>query len=338
MGKDTKAELISTITSTMAKHLDAQTNQILKDVIVEALRDVEIKKRWAEIATSKEINAKIIEIFRMKKAEKLSNGTVNQYLRHISMLLEIVNKPLPSMTEYDIEYFLMQYKKRGNTNCTVNNCKRYLSAFFTWMRKIKLMTENPVENIDDLRQVRKPIEHLEPEQWEQLKGGCRTVRDRALLEFLRCTAVRDGEVSGIRISDVDWTEGKISVYGPKSNKYRTVCIDRIAKDYLIKYLKERKLDEDSKEPLFSSKGGKTLTRGGIYSSIKKIARRADMQLNVYPHLLRKTTATNIIKRGGSTEEVSEYLGHAEKNTAGRYYIYKGEEHILEIFKKRIAAI
>lgn len=335
---DKKVEVVECVMRAMRKHLGAQTMEILKGVLVMALRDVEIKQAETQLATSAEINARILELFRMKKAGKLSNGTVCQYLRHITLLLETIHKPLTSMTELDIEYFLLEYKKRGNTNCTVNNCKRYLSAFFTWMRKTRLMSENPVENIDNFKQTVKPIEHLEPEQWEQLKGGCKTVRDRALLEFLRCTAVRDGEVPGVCVSDVDWTEGKITIYGQKSNKYRVVCIDRIAKDYLLKYLNERQIKGDSREPLFVSKRSSTLTRGGIYASVKKIAERARMQINVYPHLMRKTTATNIIKRGGSTEEVSEYLGHAEKNTAGRYYIYKGEEHILEIFRRRIAAV
>ena len=334
-----KVEVINYIIQEMRIHIDAQTCDILHGILIKAMHNIEIQQMQTELATSTEINDKIIGMFKIKKAGKLAAGTVEQYLRHIAQLLQIINKPLTSMQESDIEYFLLQYKNRGNSKCTVNNCRRYLSAFFSWMRKSKLMTENPAENIDNYKQTAKPVEHLEPEQWEQLKAGCKKTRDRSLLEFLRCTAARDGEVSEIKISDVDWSVGKISIYGQKSDKYRIVCIDRLAKEYLQKYLKERKLETDSSEPLFVTiKGDRPLTKSGIYSSIKSIAKRAVMKINVYPHLIRKTTATNIIRRGGSSEEVSEYLGHAEKNTASRYYIYKGEEHILEIFRKRIVAI
>ncbi len=335
---DKKTEIIDFITSEMKNHTDSQTCSILHDVLVKAMYNIEIKEMQTEIATSIEVNDRIIQMFRIKKADKLADGTIEQYVRHITQLVNEINKPLTSMTECDIEYFLFNYKNRGNSNCSVNNCRRYLSAFFTWMRKSKLMTENPVENIDSYKQTLKPIEHLEPEQWEQFKSGCLKTRDRALIEFLRCTAMRDGEIPKVKISDIDWCEGKINIYGQKSDKYRVVCIDRIAKDYLTRYLKERNVEIDSNEPLFISRNNTALTKSGIYASIKKIAKRANMKVNVYPHLLRKTTATNIIKRGGNEDEVSGYLGHSERHTAGRYYIYKGEDYIVDIFKKRISAV
>lgn len=332
-------ELINDIMIKMMVHLSPQLLAVLKDILVQTMHDIVVTKESTDITTYDNTNTYIIELFNLKKAEKLSKGTVEQYMRHIRLLVALIQKSLTKISESDIEYFLALYKKKGNSNCTVNNCKRYLSAFFTWMRKAKLITENPAESIDNYKESGKQIEHLEPEQWEQLKTGCRNNRDRALLEFLRCTALRDGEVPQIHISDVDWSDGKITVYGQKSDKYRLVCIDRVAKKYLLKYLEERSESLDSKAALFSSdKSGMTLSKGGIYASIKRIAKTAQMGINVYPHLLRKTTATNIIRRGGSVEEAGEYLGHAERNTAGKYYTYKGEEHIMDIFRKKVAAV
>ena len=71
---------------------------------------------------------------------------------------------------------------------------------------------------------------MKAEEWEQLKSGCPKVRERALLEFMRCTAIRVGEIPAIKICDIDWQEGKLTVYGNKSDKYRNVCIDRVAKE------------------------------------------------------------------------------------------------------------
>lgn len=337
---DNKNEIINSVLSAMTAHLDTGKLQILNDVLIRLLENVEIISKKNNMATTYDINSEIIELFKLKKSGKLASGTMNQYIRHITLLTEFINKPLSLINENDIEYFLLIYKNKGNSNCTVNNCKRYLSAFFTWLRKSRMICENPVENIDNLKQTSKPIEHLEPEQWEQLKDGCRDTRDRALIEFMRSTAARNGEIPLIQISDIDWAEGKLTIYGQKSDKYRLVCIDRVAKKYLIKYIKERGLDLNSKNPLFVSKTKREvpISKSGIYYTVKNIAKKSNIQINVYPHLLRKTTATNIIKRGGSSEEASEYLGHAEKNTASRHYIYKGEEHLMEIFRKRVAAI
>lgn len=334
-----KEQVINDVLIAMRMHLAAQAMAILQDVLMQAMYGVDVVEEQTALATKDLTNEYIMELFQAKKAPKLSEKTVEQYVRHINHLLDIVQKPLTQITENDVEFFLIKYRKRGNTNRTVNNCKRFISAFFTWMRKSKIITENPCENLDKFKETVKPIEHLEPEQWEQLKTGCNNTRDRALLEFLRCTAMRDGEIPAVRVCDVDWYDGKIVIFGHKTDRYRLVCIDRVAKEYLLKYLQERGISQNSREPLFVARGThKALKRNGIYSVVKHIAARAKMDVNVYPHLIRKTTATNIIKRGGDSEKAGDYLGHADKNTANQFYTYKSDDYIINIFRSYVAAV
>lgn len=334
-----KEQVVNDVLMAMRVHLTAQTMTILQEVLVQAMYGVDVVEEKTALATRDVTNEYIIELFQVKKAPKLSEKTVEQYIRHINAFLDVIQKPLTHITENDVEYFLMKYRKKGNSSRTVNNCKRFISAFFTWMRKSKLITENPCENLDSYKETTKPIEHLEPEQWEQLKTGCNSTRDRALLEFLRCTAMRDGEGPAVRVCDVDWYDGKIVIFGHKTDRYRLVCIDRVAKEYLLKYLQERGINQGSREPLFIARGTKNaLKRTGIYSAIKHIAARARMDVNVYPHLIRKTTATNIIKRGGDSEKAGDYLGHVKQNTANQYYTYKSDDYIINIFRSYVAAV
>lgn len=334
-----KEQVVNDVLMAMRVHLTAQTMTILQEVLVQAMYGVDVVEEKTALATRDVTNEYIIELFQVKKAPKLSEKTVEQYIRHINAFLDVIQKPLTHITENDVEYFLMKYRKKGNSSRTVNNCKRFISAFFTWMRKSKLITENPCENLDSYKETTKPIEHLEPEQWEQLKTGCISTRDRALLEFLRCTAMRDGEVPAVRVCDVDWYDGKIVIFGHKTDRYRLVCIDRVAKEYLLKYLQERGVSQNSREPLFVARGTHdALKRTGIYSAVKHIAARARMDVNVYPHLIRKTTATNIIKRGGDSEKAGDYLGHVEQNTANQYYTYKSDDYIINIFRSYVAAV
>lgn len=333
-----KEQVINDVLISMRVHLTAQTMMILQDVLAQALYSVDVVEEQTGIATCDMTNEYIMELFQAKKAPKLSEKTAEQYIRHIKALLDVIQKPLTQIKEADVEYFLMKYKKRGNINRTVNNCKRFISAFFTWMRKTRLITENPCENLDKFKETAKPIEHLEPEQWEQLKTGCNNTRDRAMLEFLRCTAMRDGEVPEVKVSDLDWYDGKLIIFGHKTDRYRMVCIDRVAKEYLLKYISERGISQNSREPLFLSRNKKALTRSGIYSAIKRIAERAGMDVNIYPHIIRKTTATNIIKRGGDSEKAGDYLGHADKNTANQFYTYKSDDYIINIFRSYVAAV
>ena len=334
-----KEQVINDVLMAMRVHLTAQMMTILQDVLMQAMYGVEVVEEQTALATRDMTNEYIIELFQTKKAPKLSEKTVEQYIRHINAFLDVIQKPLTHITENDVEYFLIKYRKKGNSNRTVNNCKRFISAFFTWMRKTRLITENPCENLDKFKETAKPIEHLEPEQWEKLKTGCNSTRDRALLEFLRCTAMRDGEVPSVRVCDVDWYDGKIVIFGHKTDRYRLVCIDRVAKEYLMKYLQERGISQNSREPLFIARGTHdALKRTGIYSAVNHIAARARMDINVYPHLIRKTTATNIIKRGGDSEKAGDYLGHVEQNTANQYYTYKSDDYIINIFRSYVAAV
>lgn len=59
---------------------------------------------------------------------------------------------------------------------------------------------------------------------------------------------------------------------------------------------------------------------------------------VYPHLFRKTTASNIVKRGGTIHDAVEYLEHKERTITDRYYVYVGEEHTIDIFNKFVATV
>ena len=77
---------------------------------------------------------------------------------------------------------------------------------------------------------------------------------------------------------------------------------------------------------------------GIYASIKDIAKRANMDKSIYPHLFRKTTATNICRRGGSEDAAGEYLGHAPRNVTGKHYTYKSEQYVEQIFHNFVEAV
>ena len=178
-----------------------------------------------------------------------------------------------------------------------------------------------------------------PEEFDQLKSGCKYKRDRAMIEFLRCTAMRVGEVVNVKISDINWRDGKIQIYGNKNRTYRPVCLDSVAIKYITDYIFSRGLNLNSNEYLFTSiRGNVPLQIGGIRCAVIAIAKRANVDRRIYPHLFRKTTASNIVKRGGSIHDAGEYLGHKDRSTTGRYYTYLSEDHTIEIFNKYVASV
>ncbi len=209
------------------------------------------------------------------------------------------------------------------------------------MRKEKLINENPCDGVDPYQVIEKPIDHMEATDVEKLKLGCKYKRDRALIEFMRSTAMRRGEVPAVKISDIDFRSGRLVIFGEKTQKYRTVFLDNVSMHYIQEYLRDRGVSEGSREPLFTHLRGdktKSLDADGVYASIKDIASRAGMDRRIYPHLFRKTTATNICKRGGSVDASGEYLGHAPRNVTDRHYTYKGDRYVEQIFHNFVEAV
>ena len=337
---NTKERVRNDILVGMRMHLDTCTMSILDAIIIKAVQNVEMMESVTLPATRDDTNQYIMNLFDAKKAPRLSSKTAEFYKSTLNEFISLINKPLNKISESDIEYYL-QIKRPGNTNASLNNLRRNLSAFFTWMRKEKIISENPCDGVEPYATVEKPIDHMEATDMEKLKKGCAYARDRALIEFMRSTAMRRGEVPLVKVCDIDFRNGKLVIFGEKTQKYRTVFLDNVALHYIREYLKERGVPEGSREPLFTHLRGdktKALDVDGVYSSIKDIARRAGMDRRVYPHLFRKTTATNICRRGGSEDAAGEYLGHAPKNVTGKHYTYKGDRYVEQIFHNYVEAV
>ena len=325
----------------MRLHISNEAMLILENVLLNAMHGIEVIEEETLPAAVNDTNKYIIELFMARKAVKLSQKTVMAYMLTLKEFMQCINKALNKVNEADIEYYSYCKKKKGNSNTTLNNQLRNLSAFYTWMRKVKIISENPCEGIEPYAKEHKPIEYLTAIDVDQVKNGCTHSRDHAMLEFFRSTAMRKGEIPQVKISDIDFRTGKLLIYGEKAKRYRTVMLDKVALHYISKYLEERNVANDSDEALFTHiKGDQTkpLRADGIYAAIKAIARRSSIVKNVYPHIFRKTTATNICKRGGSIEAAGEYLGHAPQGVTAQHYAFRSERDVEQIFHSYVELV
>lgn len=296
---------------------------MLDEVLSESLYQKDIVDAVTLPATSIDTNEYILNLYELKKSLTLKESTLKGYMLSAHELIRYVNKPLTIMDREDIEYYLRCKKREGNTGTSLNNKRRKILALFRWMKQQHFIAENPVEEIEQFKEVAKPIEHLLAEEMEQLKEGCVCARDRALLEFLRSTACRRGEIPYIKVKDINWNTGEILIYGEKTDTWRNVYLDSVAIKYLKDYiLTDRKIQLNSSEPLFtrSKKPVRVLSKNGIYAEIKRIEKNSHISKRVYPHLFRKTTATNIVRRGGTVDDAGCYIGHKGSDVTRRYYI------------------
>lgn len=323
-----KSTMRDAILVAMAQYLDKAALQILKTVIEEQFVKVnceEITTLPAEINRSiDEQNKYIIELFLIKK-EALKEETKYNYLNAVKKLLTQVDKPLTEMTDIDIAYYLRWYENRNlqttgkrNKNSTINNERRYLSAFFSWMRIQKLIFDNPVESIEKKREEHAPIDYFDAKDIETLREGCKTKRERAIVEVLRSTGLRVGEVCSIDIADIDFRTGDVWVRREKGGLHTPAYLDDVAMYYLKDYLDE--CTDNSGALLVGQRAPHNrLKKCSIRSILKGIARRQGMTVRVYPHKMRKTLGMTLKNKGYDIGVIQEVLGHNSPATTSKFY-------------------
>lgn len=323
-----KSQMRDAILVGMAEYVDKAVLQILSNLIEEQLVRVnveEITTLPAEVNNSiDEQNKYVIQLFLIKK-EELKEETKYNYLNAIKKLLTQIDKPLVEMTDIDIKQYLRWYERRNvdntgkvNKASTINNERRYLSAFFNWMRVEKLIFDNPVESVGKKQVSKNNIDYFTQEELEKLREGCQTKRDRAMIEVLRSTGLRVGEFCSINISDVDFRTGDVWIKREKGGLNTPAFIDEAAMYYLREYLNER---EDNCESLIVGKRApySRLKPCGVRAVLKDIARRQGMSCKVYPHKFRKTLGMTLKNKGYDLGVIQEVLGHTSPATTSKYY-------------------
>ncbi len=345
MAQTMKEILRDTILTQMQPHISGEEMDILNQAIAKALFHVDVVEMETLPATQETTNDYILKLFEVKKMPKLSAQTAAYYLLTIKRFIAFTGKSLLNITDMDVDVYLNAYARKGVCETTVNNERRNLSSFFTWMRQSHLITENPVETVEKWSEIEKPIDYLQDWEMEALRDACKVkgadqqeyrecLRDRALLEFLRSTAVRVGECVTLNRADVDWQKGEVLVFGHKTKAYRRACLDDVAKYHLKKYIDSR---NDSNEALFVALRGEheRLHKAGIEYILREIAKRSILTRRVYPHLLRKTTATNMVSKGCPRELAAFYLGHKNGNTKtlNKHYAATDPAQIIQAFRK-----
>lgn len=337
-----KGNILNNILLAMSVYVNKTALDVMQRVVEEQL----VKVNMEEISTLPAIqetsmdeqNEYYLKLLVIKK-KNLQKKTLEQYVSAARRLAEHIHKPLNEVDDMDIDYYLRWYQMKNvsttgkeNKATTVNNERRFLSAFFTWMRKARFRQDNPVESTEMNKIEKKPIDYFTDEEIEKLREGCETVRERAILEVLRSTGARVGEITTINRGDINWTTGDVIILGEKGSGYRTGYIDETARHYLKKYIKER---TDQAEGLFVARRApyNNLTPAGIRLEINTIGKRTDLTCRIYPHKFRKTLGMALKRKGEDLGVIQEILGHQDPTTTSRYYAESTVETLRDIRKR-----
>lgn len=182
---------------------------------------------------------------------------------------------------------------------TLHQAFRVLRSFFNWCRREGFIEKSPMENIKAPKLVKKVIPTYTREEIQAMLAVCplkkfKGARDRAIISIFLDAGIREAELVGMKLNDVDFRGGAIKVFG-KGDKERIVHISEKARQALWRYMILRDLKAGNNQRVFLSESGKSLTEDGLRTVIKKIGRAAGVQ-EVYIHKFRHTCAMAFLRR------------------------------------------
>ena len=251
-----------------------------------------------------------------KRVEGCSEKSLRYYESTIRNMLDGINKPEKSITTEDLRGYLDGYQRRGSVSkVTLDNVRRILSTFFSWLEDEDYIIKSPVRRIHKVKTGKTVKETYSDESLELMRDHCDNPRDLAMIDLLSSTGIRVGELVKLNRKDVDFENRECVVFG-KGNKQRKVYFDARTKIHLQKYLDSR---SDDNEALFVSllKPFTRLQISGVEIRLRKIGKELNFQ-KVHPHKFRRTLATMAIDKGMPIEQVQQLLGHQSIDTTLQY--------------------
>lgn len=312
-------ELISEVLQRMLPYLDNKQlvnlqnnlNQVLQRYEVDLINDSNAEN------DSQELVEKFISA---KRVEGCSENTLKYYLSTIESMTCSLEKDVRIIQTEDLRKYLTDYQmQNGSSKVTIDNIRRILSSFFSWLEDEDYIIKSPVRRIHKVKTVSNIKETYTDEELELMRDNCEELRDLAIVDMLASTGMRIGEMVLLNREDIDFNERECIVLG-KGSKERIVYFDARTKLHLQEYLKSRVDDEHA---LFVTLRApyKRIQIGGIENRLRELGKSLEIS-RVHPHKFRRTLATMAIDKGMPIEQLQRLLGHQRIDTTLQYAMVK----------------
>ena len=320
-------EKIVTILNEMTDYLNINQMKKLQETLFSVFSD----RKSEAVETS---NEEYMNMFiAAKKIEGCSDRTVQYYSVTITHLLSCITTPIRKITTDEIRSYLVDYQKINNcSNVTVDNVRRNLSSFFSWLEEEDYILKSPMRRIHKIKTKKAVKEVISDEVIEKLRDNCTELRDLAMIDLLYSTGIRVGELVRLNISDLNFEQRECIVFG-KGDKERRVYFDAKSKLHLQEYINSR---TDDNPALFVSINTPhtRLKISGVEIRIRSLGRKLGFE-KIHPHKFRRTMATRAIDKGMPIEQVQKILGHSQIDTTMQYAIVN-QDNVKTSHRKFIA--
>jgi site-specific recombinase XerD len=255
-----------------------------------------------------------------KRIEGCSEKTLTYYRKTIDSMVTAIGKAPSQITTDDLRRYLTEYQvQRKSSRVTIDNIRRILSTFFSWLEDEDYIVKSPIRRIHKVKTAKILKDTYTDEALELMRDNCGSLRDLAMIDLLSSSGMRVGEMVALNRDDINFNERECVVFG-KGSKERLVYFDARTKIHLQNYLDSR---IDNNPALFVTLRAPhdRLMIGGVEFRLRELGRQLNLP-KVHPHKFRRTMATSAIDKGMPIEQVQQLLGHQKIDTTMHYAMVK----------------
>ena len=315
-----KQKVINEVMQGMLGCLNNMQLEKLQEVLEHALFHKQVSETEEE-ANAELTNEQFLNNFlAAKRIEGCSEKSLTYYRATIECMTTIIKKNVREVETDDLRTYLTEYQHEKNSSkVTVDNIRRILSSFFSWLEDENYILKSPARRIHKVKAALTIKETYTDEALEKMRDNCEEARDLALIDMLASTGMRVGELVLLNRNDINFEERECVVFG-KGSKERMVYFDARTKIHLLNYLDGR---TDDNPALFVSLKAphERLKIGGVEVRLREFGRQLGIN-KVHPHKFRRTLATMAIDKGMPIEQLQQLLGHRKIDTTLQYAMVK----------------
>ncbi|MEZ4853942.1 site-specific tyrosine recombinase XerD [Flavobacterium sp.] len=273
----------------------------------------------------------------------LSENTITNYSFDIEKLITFLENNAIAETPLNItEETIQQFIYTIATNVNARSQARVISglkSFFSFLVFEDYRKETPMELIEVPKTGRKLPDTLSTQEIDAIITAIdlsknEGERNRAMLETLYSCGLRVSELISLKISDIFFEEGFIKVTG-KGNKQRFVPLSKLTQKYITIYKNEVRnhlvIQKGYEDTLFLNRRGKQLTRAMVFTIIKNLAKKINLQKTISPHTFRHSFATHLLENGADLRSIQLMLGH-ESITTTEVYMHLDRKFLADVLE------
>ena len=313
-----KEQLISLVQQQMLPYLNNEQLSKLRAAMEYCLHGLEITE--TDQPQEQEQPNAVAAFIAAKRIEGCSEKTLTYYRKTIEAMTAGIGKTPQQITTDDIRQYLTAYQvQRKSSKVTIDNIRRILATFYSWLEDEDYIVKSPVRRIHKVKTAKVIKDTYTDEALELMRDNCGTLRDLAIIDLLASSGMRVGEMVALNRDDINFNERECVVFG-KGSKQRLVYFDARTKIHLQNYLDSR---TDSDPALFVTLRApfQRLQIGGVEARLRELGKRLLIP-KVHPHKFRRTLATSAIDKGMPIEQVQQLLGHQKIDTTMHYAMVK----------------